>query len=825
MSRSTDRQPRRGVPFGRAARERCVASGRAAPARSLALRRVAAASAALLAGATGFAAVGLAAAAPADAATPGSWSATGAMPVGLADATATLLGDGDVLVAGGQSAASGSPSSTAELYDPANGSWSLTGAMPVAMTGATATLLPGGEVLLAGGMTASGTSLVPTGLAELYNPSTNAWSQTGSLPSGLAVSGASATLLPGGEVLVAGGMTGTGTSASTTADAELYDPSTGTWSATGSLPLGVEDAVMTAFTANGGGVLLAGGITKSSNGAATVSGSSEVYEAPSGTFRAVATLPVAVADASSVLLDGGRVLVAGGETSPSGTPTNAAERFDPATDSWSQAGALPTAVDGAAAAVLGGGDVLLAGGATGGSGGVTGASALFDPSTGSWSATGSLLVARSSAVAARLGSGDVLVAGGAISSSAVTSDAELYTASLATAFTSPSTLTLQVGTNASFTVTTTGSPAATLAESGALPRGVIFTASPNGAATISGTPQVGTAGTYHVTITANGGPGAPVTQVLTVTVAGPRQAAPAITSPSILHLRTGTYSRFTISSTGVPVPRIGLRGRLPAGMRFAARDDGTATIYGTAARSATGAYLLAVDASNGVGSVARQTLRIDVAPGPQILFTSRARIVVRVRQRIRFAIHAEASPTPRVSATGRLPLGLRLVALGGGTDLLVGAPYEASAGQYALHLVATNGVAPAVRQVLHITVTRPLPPALHVARVVRTRVGAYTKIRVLATGSPVPVTTLAGRLPAGLRFVTRHLSPVAFVAGSPAQGSAGSYLVVFTATNGVGRGMRVAVRIEVLPVAREHAAHPGNGQARHGPHGRGLPDR
>ncbi len=121
--------------------------------------------------------------------------------------------------------------------------------------------------------------------------------------------------------------------------------------------------------------------------------------------------------------------------------------------------------------------------------------------------------------------------------------------------------------------------------------------------------------------------------------------------------------------------------------------------------------------------------------------------------------------------------------------------------------------------------TRPVPPALHVVRLVRTRVGAYTKIRVLATGSPVPVTTVAGRLPAGLRFVTKRFSPVAFVAGSPAQGSAGSYLVVFTATNGLGRGVRLAVRIEVLPVAGAHVARPGNGQARHGPHGRGLPDR
>ena len=106
--------------------------------------------------------------------------------------------------------------------DPAPGVWSPTGSLTTARYYHTATLLPNGKVLVAGGY--HGTSDGPLASAELYDPATGTWSATGSL--GTARIYHTATLLPNGKVLVAGGVASSGSLAS----AELYDPATGTWS-------------------------------------------------------------------------------------------------------------------------------------------------------------------------------------------------------------------------------------------------------------------------------------------------------------------------------------------------------------------------------------------------------------------------------------------------------------------------------------------------------------------------------------------------------------------------------------------------------------------
>jgi len=108
----------------------------------------------------------------------GTWAKTGSMSVARNGHTATLLPDGHVLVVGGQCCTEPAVAS-AELYDPVNGTWSGTGALGEARRNHTAVLLLNGKVLVYGGD--RGNSRSPgIGTAELYDPVTGVWVATGS---------------------------------------------------------------------------------------------------------------------------------------------------------------------------------------------------------------------------------------------------------------------------------------------------------------------------------------------------------------------------------------------------------------------------------------------------------------------------------------------------------------------------------------------------------------------------------------------------------------------------------------------------------------------
>ncbi len=155
--------------------------------------------------------------------TTGRFSLTGSMSVVRTDHTATLLTDGRVLIAGGF-AANGDPENayaSAELYDPGSGTFSPTGPMWVARTGHTATLLGNGQVLLTGSDYAgSGGTGKAEIMAELYDPTTGSFGPTDGMDdphdtaTGLADGGA---LLTGGSIAVVGG-------SESLATAELYQP-------------------------------------------------------------------------------------------------------------------------------------------------------------------------------------------------------------------------------------------------------------------------------------------------------------------------------------------------------------------------------------------------------------------------------------------------------------------------------------------------------------------------------------------------------------------------------------------------------------------------
>jgi hypothetical protein len=152
-----------------------------------------------------------------------------------------LLLNGMVLVAGGGVV-------SAELYDPALGTWTATGSLITRRSGHTSTLLPNGQVLVAGGD--NGTTILAS--AELYDPGLGTWSATGSL-SYIGRYFHTATSLPNGMVLVTGGQ---GVNFILTS-AEVYDPAIGGWSATGSLNTARKTHTATLLAS--GKVLVAGG--------------------------------------------------------------------------------------------------------------------------------------------------------------------------------------------------------------------------------------------------------------------------------------------------------------------------------------------------------------------------------------------------------------------------------------------------------------------------------------------------------------------------------------------------------------------------------------
>src|SRR5580704_5918846 len=148
--------------------------------------------------------------------------------------TATLLSNGQVLIVGGTN----SPSAV-ELYDPPSGKFLATGA-PVQPHGYfhTATLLNDGRVLLVGGLVTPGNGGLATDTnagAETYNPATGTFAAAGAMASNRNLH--TATLLADGRVLIAGGASKAPFSPSITQfdSAEIYDPSSGTFSVTGSM--------------------------------------------------------------------------------------------------------------------------------------------------------------------------------------------------------------------------------------------------------------------------------------------------------------------------------------------------------------------------------------------------------------------------------------------------------------------------------------------------------------------------------------------------------------------------------------------------------------
>ena len=273
--------------------------------------------------------------------------------------------------------------------------------MGTARLGAAAAPLPGGQVLVAGGHDGSN----PLMSAELFDPATGGFSATGSM--GTPRIEPAVAPLADGRALVMGGSDG---SIILPSD-EAYDPATGSFSTAGLGAMQKQRQAAAAAPLPGGKVLVAGGY----DGSTEVS-SAEIFDPGTGNFSYTGSMGTARSAAVAAPLPGGKVLVAGGYNLGDGA-LSSAEVFDPATDTFSSAGIRSMSVPRryAAAAPLPDGRVLVMGGDSGGAPNLASAE-VFDPATNSFSSAGigSMSTPRADAAAAALADGRVLVAGGLV---------------------------------------------------------------------------------------------------------------------------------------------------------------------------------------------------------------------------------------------------------------------------------------------------------------------------------------------------------------------------------------------------------------------------
>ena len=331
------------------------------------------------------------------------FSPTASMALARLGQTTTSLPDGSVLIAGGTDAPD-----KAEIYTAGTGAFVSTQPMQATRSQHTATLLPTGQVLLVGGTDATGA----LASAELFDPSTSTFTPTvGTLAH--ARQNHTAALLPDGRVLIVGGSNAT---ENQLASAEIFDPATSAFTAVAT-SLSAAREFATATTLNDGRILVAGGFS----GTAYLS-TADIFSNGAFTTPALA-MGSSRAHHTATLLPSGKVLLSGGYDGSARLATSTL--FTPgAPDSFANAGNMTQSRQNAAATLLSSGKVLVAGGADGTS--PRSSAELFDPTSTSFTTTGSMLTARSGEGSGLLLDGTVLLAGGTIDGTARLSSAEIF---------------------------------------------------------------------------------------------------------------------------------------------------------------------------------------------------------------------------------------------------------------------------------------------------------------------------------------------------------------------------------------------------------------
>ena len=296
----------------------------------------------------------------------GTWTSIASTSTPLDGSHAVAVPGGEVLFVGGIDPESGLESHQVSLFDPASNRWSQ-GALVPLPTGFAIAALANGSVLVAGGSPETGAVGV-LAASWLYDPSANTWRRVGDLKVAVSDATAvqltdGRVLIAGGSVPLPNPVQqpdGSTSYFAFTSSAEVFDPQTNAWTVVG--PMRVARGAPALVPLPGGKALVAGGCAfatqRFDSGGALAS--AEVFDPITGSWSPTASLPAPRCGADGVLLRDGRALVVGGSTSnPQQAPVNDTFIYDGKTGAWSSAGSV---VSGASApTVLADGRVFVAG--------------------------------------------------------------------------------------------------------------------------------------------------------------------------------------------------------------------------------------------------------------------------------------------------------------------------------------------------------------------------------------------------------------------------------------------------------------------------------
>jgi hypothetical protein len=293
----------------------------------------------------------------------------------------------------------------------AQGTFSRTGDTTIGRNLGVATLLADGRVLVTGGTHTGDTGTVYNREAEIYDPATGTFSATGSMS--VPRIGHAAIRLNDGRVLVLGGAQAPMASL---ASAEIFDPATGTFKPAGNMNAPRETPLVTLL--KDGRVLIVGGVEWEGTDAFIIL-AAEIFDPATSKFTLSGRVQIARFDQAAVALPDGRVLILAGAANSALGPglvyPKEVEAFDPAAGTFSTIGQISEGRDNPTATLLLDGKVLIAGGAANDAQDqavISNTVEVFDPASGVSSTPTSMSEGRLFHVAQALADGRVLLAGG-----------------------------------------------------------------------------------------------------------------------------------------------------------------------------------------------------------------------------------------------------------------------------------------------------------------------------------------------------------------------------------------------------------------------------